>query len=253
MKTILTTLFSLFFCLVSHAALAQSHYKIGISDSFQPFNYRGVDGQLKGFNVDIANAVCKEMRSTCEFVVMSFPQVIPALEQGQIDFATSNFLITPERAKRINFSDKYYRSTTSLIGSINAAHQTPEEILNNAQVSVATQQGSTQSRYLKKNSQVQLREIKSIGSGLELLRNKEADYLIAPTLFALNFLQKPENMNLDFIGNPIDHPSLSGSVHIGISKHQPELKTKIDTALANMLKNGRLRTIINQYFPFDVY
>lgn len=232
---------------------AQPHYKIGISDSFQPFNYRGANGELKGFNVDIARALCKQMQAKCEFVVTPFPKVIPALEKGLIDFATSNFLITDERAKRINFSAKYYRSTTSLIGPIDSPHQTPDEILQDGSVVIATQQSSAQASYLHAHSQARIIEIKSIGAGLELLRQQEVDYLIAPTLFALNFLQKSKNANLDFIGNPINHPSLSGSVHIGISKQQPQLKAEMDQALSTLLDNGQLRAIINQYFPFDVY
>lgn len=246
-------LYGLLILASSAVSYAQPYYKIGISDSFQPFNYRDASGELKGFNVDIARALCKEMQARCEFVVTPFPKVIPALEKGLIDFATSNFLITPERAKRINFSAKYYRSTTSLIGSLDSPHQSPEAILNDKNAVIATQQSSAQANYLKTKSQVQIKEIGSIGAGLELLRQKQVDYLIAPTLFALNFLQKSENSNLDFIGNPIDHPDLSGSVHIGISKHQPHLKAKMDHALSAMLANGQLRTIINQYFPFDVY
>lgn len=253
MKQIKHLLLGLVALTYSSLGQAEIHYKIGISDSFQPFNYRDEDGELKGFNVDIAKALCSDMKVSCEFVVTPFPKVIPALERGSIDFATSNFLITPERAKRINFSDKYYRSTTSLIGSIDNAHQNPNEVLQDSSVLVATQQGSMQAQYLQDNGQAQVKEIKSIGAGLELLRQQQIDYLIAPTLFALNFLQKSENADLDFIGNPIDHPNLSGTVHIGISKHRPELKAKLDQAIFNILENGQLRIIINQYFPFDVY
>lgn len=254
MKRQLISLFCAGFALLgSNQTLADNSYKIGISDSFQPFNYRDAQGQLKGFNVDVANALCTEMKAKCEFVVMRFPQIIPALENNEVQFAPANFLITAERAKKINFSAKYYRSTTSLIGSADKAHLDPEQVLKDMNNKVGTQKGSAQNRYLVEHAHTQVIELSSIGEGLSKLNKQEIDYLIAPTLFALNFLQRPENSRMDFIGEPINNPTLSGSVHIGITKQQPELQQKIDTALAALVKQGKLRQIINQYFPFNVY
>lgn len=239
--------------LTSTQALADKAYKIGISDSFQPFNYRDAQGQLKGFNVDVANALCEEMKAKCEFVVMRFPQIIPALEKNEVQFAPANYLITAERAEKINFSAKYYRSTTSLIGLADHAHLDPEQVLKDMNNRVGTQKGSAQNKYLAEKSHTQIVELSSIGEGLAKLNQREIDYLIAPTLFALNFLQKPENSSMDFIGEPINDPELSGTVHIGITKQQPELQSELDTALAALVKQGKLRQIINQYFPFNVY
>ncbi|MBB1486770.1 substrate-binding periplasmic protein [Oceanospirillum sediminis] len=232
---------------------ATDYYRIGVTTSFQPFNYQDKEGKFTGFNIDIAKQLCSEMRAECEFVAMKFPEIIPALEKGEIDFSPSNFLYTAERARKVNFSIKYYRSTTSLIGSVKDALEDPENLLTDKAKIVAVQKDSVQHRFLIKHGSVNIQAIPSIGTGLKLLRENKVDYLIAPTLFTLHYLQKPENHNLDFIGEPIDGKELSGTVHIAISKKQPELKHEMDQAITRMVDNGHLRAIINQYFPFDVY
>lgn len=233
--------------------VAGEYYKIGVSDSFQPFNYRDSEGRLKGFNVDVANALCEEMKARCEFVVMPFPKIISALQNNEVQFAPANYLINAERAEKVNFSAKYYRSTTSLIGSVDNAALNPLLILQDPTRKVGAQKGSAQYRYLVKHAQAQVMALSSIGEGLSMLNQRELDYLLAPTLFALNFLQKPENSSMDFIGEPINDSSLSGTVHIGITKQLPALQSQLDVALANIVKKGKLRSIINQYFPFNVY
>lgn len=253
MPKVRISIFLFFSLLVSPFAMSAEHYRIGVTTSFQPFNYADSDGKLTGFNIDIARQICTEMRAECEFVPMKFPQMIPALEAGQIDFSPSNFLYTTERARRVNFSIKYYRSTTSLIGSAEDALEIPEELLQNPDKNIAVQRDSVQHKYLLHNSKVRITAIPSIGKGLELVRDNQVDYLMAPTLFTLHYLQKPDNHNLDFIGEPIEGQDLSGTVHIAISKKKPELKSTMDTAIRKMVDNGQLRAIINQYFPFDVY
>jgi ABC-type amino acid transport substrate-binding protein len=193
------------------------------------------------------------MQTLCEFSPMPFPEIIPALEQGLVQFAPSNFLWTPERAARINFSEKYYRSTTSLVGLSKDSFEDPMVLLQQNEATIAAAHSSAQWRYLHQHSAAQVVSVDTIAKGMQALEKGEVDYILLPTLFALNFLQRPENTHLDFIGEPIDAKSLTGDVHIGISKTQPELKDKIDKAIQSLVSSGELRVLILKYFPFNVY
>lgn len=227
--------------------------KIGISTSFPPFNYLDDKGQISGFNADVSLAVCQQMQRRCEFVPMPFPKVIAALESNQVQFAASNFIWTAERAQRINFSAKYYRSTTSLVGNAEDSFKDPNALLQQADVRIAVTDQTTQWRYLKQYSTSRITAFLSVGETVTALKQQRVDYALIPTLFALNLLQKPENSHLDFIGPPIDHATLSGDVHLGITQAHPELKDQIDTALKALHDSGQLRALSQKYFPFNVY
>jgi len=244
---------ALFLPVIAASPLEKAPIKIGISTSFPPFNYKDANGEIQGYNADVARAICEKMQTLCEFSPMPFPEIIPALEQGLVQFAPSNFLWTPERAARINFSEKYYRSTTSLVGLSKDSFEDPMVLLQQNEATIAAAHSSAQWRYLHQHSAAQVVSVDTIAKGMQALEKGEVDYILLPTLFALNFLQRPENTHLDFIGEPIDAKSLTGDVHIGISKTQPELKDKIDKAIQSLVSSGELRVLILKYFPFNVY
>ena len=126
--TIIVVIPSLFSPVIA-APLEKKPIKIGISTSFPPFNYKDANGEIQGYNADVARAICEKMQVSCEFSPMPFPEIISALEKGLVQFAPSNFLWTPERAARINFSEKYYRSTTSLVGLSKDSFEDPMVLL----------------------------------------------------------------------------------------------------------------------------
>ena len=227
--------------------------KIGISTSFPPFNFLDSEGNITGYNADVAMAVCRKMAAKCEFTPMPFPKIIGALEDNRIQLAASNLLWTSDRARRINFSAKYYRSTTSLVGKHNNSDQNPAAIIGNKEMTIAVTEGSTQWRYLTQHARSRILAKASIKEALAAAQSGEADYLLLPTLFALNFLEKPENFDMDFVGLPIEDKTLSGDVHLGITKAEPKLKRQVDDAIQQLVDSGELRALINKYFPFNVY
>lgn len=88
--------------------------RVGTESSYAPFEFTE-NGELVGFDVDLMNAIARELNSEVEWVSMSFDGLIPALLTNQLDLAVASFTITPERAKRINFSDPYYRSGLTFV------------------------------------------------------------------------------------------------------------------------------------------
>ncbi len=241
------------FSQIISAAQKKETIRIGISTSFPPFNYLDENGKVSGYNADVTMAVCKKMEAHCEFTILPFPDVIAALEANKIQLAASNLLWTEERAKRINFSVKYYRSTSSLLGDMDNNKEDPAEAIKNPDITIAVTAGSTQWRYLSGHAKGEILAKASIKDTLLALQKNQADYILIPTLFALNFLGRAENDNLDFVGLPIEEKTLSGDVHFGITKADPELKKQVDQAIQALVNSGELRALSKKYFPFNVY
>ena len=122
-KTILTVLTSL---LVIGNVYADK-IKIGTEGAYPPWNSKDAAGNLIGFEVELANELCKIMRHDCTIVEQDWDGMIPALVSRKFDAIMAGMSITDERKKTINFSQGYADEVASLAvmkGSKNAGLKT---------------------------------------------------------------------------------------------------------------------------------
>ena len=109
-KTILTVLASL---LVIGNVYADK-IKIGTEGAYPPWNSKDAAGNLIGFEVELANELCKIMRHDCTIVEQDWDGMIPALVSRKFDAIMAGMSITDERKKTINFSQGYADEVASL-------------------------------------------------------------------------------------------------------------------------------------------
>ena len=91
--------------------------KVASEGTFAPFTFTDSSGKLQGFDVDVANEICKRIGATCELVVTDFPGMIPALTVGKVDVIISAMVITEARKKTIDFVGPYARTPNSFIAA----------------------------------------------------------------------------------------------------------------------------------------
>lgn len=84
--------------------------KVGITNFSPPFVMRGANKEAYGFDVDMMTFICKALNRPCEFQIMRFNELIPAVNNNTVDVAIGSITITGERAKIVNFSLPYLLS-----------------------------------------------------------------------------------------------------------------------------------------------
>ncbi|MBN9229397.1 MAG: arginine ABC transporter substrate-binding protein [Legionella sp. 40-6] len=83
---------------------------IGTESFNPPFVIQGSKKEIYGFDIDLMNALCRQMERTCNYRIMRFDELLPAVTRKEIDIAISSITITPERAKIVTFSLPYLPS-----------------------------------------------------------------------------------------------------------------------------------------------
>lgn len=124
---------------------ADKPVRIGIEAAYPPFSLKTPDGQLAGFDVDIGNALCEEMKVQCKWVEQEFDGLIPALKVRKIDAILSSMTITDERKRSVDFTNKYYNTPARFVMKEGASLNDPKADLKGKKAGVL--RGSTADRY----------------------------------------------------------------------------------------------------------
>jgi polar amino acid transport system substrate-binding protein len=118
MRTLLLALFTL---AVSETAFARDLQQVLNTGTlrvgvvlYAPWGVRAANGELAGFEVDVAKQLAADMGVKAQIVAYDFAKLIPALESGEIDLIAAGLAITPERARHVNFSQPYAEGGISL-------------------------------------------------------------------------------------------------------------------------------------------
>jgi arginine transport system substrate-binding protein len=101
---------------VSLSATAAQTIRFATEASYPPFESIDANNKIVGFDVDLANALCKEIDATCTFSNQAFDSLIPSLKFRRIDAVMAGMDITPEREKQVLFSTPYYDNSALFIG-----------------------------------------------------------------------------------------------------------------------------------------
>ncbi|TKB08382.1 transporter substrate-binding domain-containing protein [Desulforhopalus sp. IMCC35007] len=124
--------------------------KVGM-DIFQPWAMKDKNGQLIGFEIDVATRLAEEMDVKVEFIPTAWSGIIPALLTGKFDVIIGGMGITTQRALQVNFTNPYEYSGMSLVANKKlAAGFSSLEDFNKADVEIAVKTGTTAAAAAKK-------------------------------------------------------------------------------------------------------
>lgn len=100
---------------------------VGTEPEFPPFESRNANGDLVGFDIDLARAIATDLGVDVRFETMAFDSLPSALGVGKIDVILSGMTATPERAKSRTFTDSYFRTQLCLLVHVGAGIEVPQD------------------------------------------------------------------------------------------------------------------------------
>ncbi|HYG87114.1 MAG TPA: transporter substrate-binding domain-containing protein [Azospirillum sp.] len=213
-----------------------------------------VNGQLTGFNVDIMRELCKRIAVECELVMMLPGEVIEKVIAGKdVDIAAAGLLRTPDRERRMLFTDRYWRSSSSFVARSGTFSAPTLTALSGRRV--AATRGSRQADYVREHFSgvATVMEFPGFDDTLAAVAAGDADVGLLPTIAALNYLVSDAGHGMETIGDPLTEHGLGGDVAIALPLGREPLRDRLNQALRSILLDGRYDAINSRYFPFRIY
>ena len=233
----------------------QKTMRMGIEAAYPPFNYADQQGKLGGFDYDIGNALCEEMKVKCVWVEQEFDGLIPALKVRKIDAILSSMSITDDRKKSVDFTGKYYNTPARLVMKEGAELSDALTELSGKKIGV--QRGSIHDRFAKEVLAPKGATIVPYGTQNEIYLDVAAgrlDGTVADaTLLSDGFLKTDAGKGFAFVGPAFTDAKYFGD-GIGIAVRKGDaLKDKISAAILAIRENGKYKQVQDKYFDFDIY
>jgi polar amino acid transport system substrate-binding protein len=228
--------------------------KIGTEGAYPPFNNLTADGKLEGFDIDIANALCKEMKVECEIVTQDWDGIIPALQAGKFDAIIASMSITDERKQKVDFTHKYYNTPPAIAVPKDStiADASPEALKGK---SLGVQASTTHFNYAE--AKYGDSDIKGFPSAQEYqldLANGRIDAVMDDIMVLRGWLATEAGACCKIIGTIKPDPKIHGEgAGIAVRKGETALADKFNAAIDAIRANGEYKKIQDKYFDFDVY
>lgn len=235
--------------------------RVGMECTYAPFNYRTADGELDGYDVDVAKGVAGIIGANLEFVCQKWDGMIPALLANKFDLIIASMSITEERLEKIDFTQPYRISVGRLVGRKDANLKLFDDAGNPiadtfADLKVGLERASTYANWFE----AKLPEANVVyydsseALYLDLVNGRTDVIMTNPMKAYLRFLSQEDGAGFEFVSPAIDERKYFGiGVGIGLRKGNDELKARLNDALKTLAEDGSLEEYSLKYFPFAIH
>lgn len=222
--------------------------RFGVEAVVPPFESRNAQGELVGLNIELGNALCRELKANCQWVDQDYATNIKALEDHRFD-AIMPMSATSLRRQRIEFTDPLYALSSRLVTRKQNAFLPTPASLKGQRVGVLA--GTSRHAFALARWETQGVQIRTFKLNDELIRSLiagEIETTLQDTIeISQALLDTPQGQSFMFSGPPLTDELLGTGVAIGVRKSDEGLRTALNSALQKMKSNGQYSLIVNRY------
>ena len=234
--------------LAAAPTLAAERLRIATTGGYPPFSYVDDAGEITGFDVDIARALCAELGVECEIVLEEWERLIPELRAGSFDAIAASMSITEERRQLVSFTERYYSNMVRFVAREGSGFDPADA----AGTTIGAARATIASDWLEANL-AGTATIKLYTGQQELFGDLVAgrlDAMFGDGLGSYAWLQDPESAGFAFVGEGY---RLDEGIGIAVRHEDASLLQRLNGALEAILANGTYERINARYFPFSIY
>jgi len=224
-------------------------------DDYPPFNFALPDGELTGFNVELARAICEELEIACTIQRRKWDLLIPALNDNSADAIVASLASTPENREQVDFTDPYYLTPGRFVALKSAVlpEATPEALSDRK---VAVVAGSTHEAYLKTFfSNTEIVPFETVEAARAALKTGRVNALFGDATSLAFWLNGAEADGCCVFksGPYVDSRFFGEGVGVAVKKGADPLRRALDYALARLARKGVYSELYLKYFPIGPF
>ncbi len=221
--------------------------RVALTQANPPWNYLDDAGKPVGYDVDVAHEVARRIGvEDVEFVASNFQSFIEGVRAGRFDIVISGQTITDERKKQVDFSRPYQVNGVSIF--VPAAGGAVSSLADLEGKTVAVSAGTTQEKFAREEIPgVQVKTYQNATLGLTDLSRGNADAMLV-SRFQGTYLAKQNQLQVRPVGKLLE----SEVNAMSFRKGSTEFKKEIDQAISDMMADGTLTRISQQWLDLDM-
>ena len=221
----------------------------GMDDTFAPMGFRDDSGKIVGFDIDMAEAVSKEIGVPIEFKPIDWASKETELNSGRIDCIWNGFTMTPERTKKLAFTKPYMDNIQVYAVLNDSAVKTPEDLKGKK---ISIQEASTAETALNRddNFKKSFSEIKAypdLTACFMDLESGRCDAVLADSVLIEYYMTKKPGQFKELEG-VVSKDTFS----IGIKKDNQAVVDLLNDGIAKVVASGEAKKISEKWFGKDV-
>ncbi len=229
--------------------LKYGELRVGTSGNQPPLNAVSKDGQIIGFDADLAASFAKSMGVKLTLVPLQFPDLLPALERGDVDMVLSGMTMTPERNLHVAFVGPYLLSGMSILTKQKTmAELRKADEINVPKVKLAALRASTAEKFARDEvPKAKLTLVDTLDEGVDLVRKGKVDALLADHPFCLVTVYRYKNDHFETLATPFTSEPLG----IALPSTDPLLMNWTQNALSELEDSGAIYDTMYHWFEED--
>lgn len=249
--------------------------RIATEGAYAPWNFSTPQGQLDGFEIELANDLCRRISARCTIVAQDWDGIIPSLNASRYDAIMAGMNITDRRLEVINFTRPYaggphgwgvprnspLARLPGLGQRFNIETQVPQaralinemrEMLRGKTVGV--QVSTTNANFLQEyfRDVITIREYRTTEQHDLDLQNGRIDAIFAAHSAMTATFNNADFRDYQIAGAGFVGGTLGRGVAVGMRKADEDLRTMFDQAIAAAIGDGTVRRLSEKWFGIDM-
>lgn len=225
---------------------------VGLDDTFAPMGFKDENGEIVGFDIDLAKAMAEKMGKGIEFQTIDWSMKETELNAGNIDFIWNGYSITEEREKQVAFGTPYLKNRQVIVTLADSEIGSKADLEGKV---VGAQTGSSAVDAIEGEKEVEatFKDGKPVTyeSNNDVLMDLEAgriDAAVADEVIVRYYIRKKGEEKFKILDDDFGDEKYG----VGMRKDDTALVEAFNKTYAELKEEGKLAEISKKWFDEDI-